>query len=73
MGNDSDWVMVLEESKISAFRKSNVNAVVPDSVYPGHSNVIAGSISFRFKGDVKTVLREVLGVDIPDSSTPLQR
>jgi len=68
----SDWIMVCEGDNVCAFRKSGSIAVVPDSVYLDHSNVVVGGTSFRFKGDVRTVLRDVLDVDITAGTPPKQ-
>jgi len=68
MEDGSDWIIVNENDKIAALRKSNVNAVIPDTFFPDHSYVVAGNVRFRFEGDVTTVLRDILGVDITDGT-----
>jgi len=71
MKDGSNWVFVTEGDEISAFRKSGGIAVVPD-IYLDYSKVVIGSVCFRFKGDVKTVLREVLDVDVTMGIPPKQ-
>jgi len=70
MEDGRDWVMVTDEDGVRAFCKSNVNAVKPDYIDPKFSYVVAGKEIFRFKGDVKSVLRDVLDVDITTGTPP---
>ena len=71
--NDQDWIVFVEgenDDKVSIVRKANIHAVTSCSIYPDHSLVKAGNDVFRLKGSPQAVIKEVLGVEIPDSRIP---
>ena len=73
MNDQSDWIVFAEgedNSKVSIVRKAGVYAVTSCSDCPDHSLVKAGCDAFRVKGNPKAVIKEILGVEIPNSRIP---
>jgi len=59
-----DWLVVKEGELVKAFRKSNVNAVVQDPVFPNNCIIVAGGEQISLPNtDVKTVLADIFEVD----------